>query len=224
MPELDNSAILTFYNITFSEPEVLKDGSPFTDYYNYSYNTSTNILEFTVISGLGKFEIREKPAEPVTPPPTSGSGGGGSTIDYIIEPSLEITGCQYVNYTCVWGECIDGIRTEICTATDNVNVTCDDAKRPIEQTEACSGDEEDKTGVVSRFVSFITGFSVRDTLAQRPTQIGGVIAFLVLITGTYLLVRHNKKKHSIKKQISKDLNENPKEKSDLTFSLAEKDN
>jgi len=71
LPELNKPAVLTFYNIAFTEPKILKDGiaCPACAITSYANNT----LSVTV-SGFSVYEA----AEGYIPPPPPPQGGGGS--------------------------------------------------------------------------------------------------------------------------------------------------
>jgi len=74
LPNFNNSATLWLYNLTFSNPRILKDGSvcPSTICTEESYLSRT--LKFNVTS----FSVYSAEETPTTPPVTPPSGGGGS--------------------------------------------------------------------------------------------------------------------------------------------------
>src|SRR3989344_4881451 len=95
--ELDKSAVIELYNLTFSDPRILKDGAVCSDCVETSYIGGTFIFS---VSGSGIYSAEETPN---SPPPSNGGGGGGSSIQY---------------YKCgEWGEwsvCNSGQQTRAC--------------------------------------------------------------------------------------------------------------
>ena len=78
-PELDKSAILSFYGITFTDPQILLDGSPCASATCQIINYTSNTLIIDVPS-FGNFVIRETPIfvpSPVVSSAGAGGGGGG---------------------------------------------------------------------------------------------------------------------------------------------------
>ena len=71
LPELNVPAIVTFYNLTFINPRVLKDGSTCSDSICKIINYSNSTIIFNV-TGFSKYTVEE------TPPDTGGSSSGGS--------------------------------------------------------------------------------------------------------------------------------------------------
>ncbi len=84
IPELNTSAIITLYNLTFEKPTIFRNGEkcPTTVCQITSYNKTTKELTFIVMH-FTNYTIIEEPTTPTTPTNPSGgggSGGGGSTI------------------------------------------------------------------------------------------------------------------------------------------------
>lgn len=73
LPNFNTSATLWFYNLTFTNPMILKDGvlCPLTICANQTY--SDGVLKVDV-NQAATYTIQETP---VTPPPKNGGGGGG---------------------------------------------------------------------------------------------------------------------------------------------------
>ncbi|MDP3027465.1 MAG: LamG domain-containing protein, partial [Nanoarchaeota archaeon] len=82
---LDKSARLTLYNLTYSNPRVLKDGSVCSDCSEVGYTSSTGTFVFDV-TGFSVYSAEETPAT-ATPATDAGSsgGGGGSALTKINE-------------------------------------------------------------------------------------------------------------------------------------------
>ncbi len=83
IPELNESATITIYNLTETKPKILMDGQtcPAEVCKIISYNKTSGTLTFTV-THFTNYTIIEEPTTPTTPTNPSGggvSGGGGST-------------------------------------------------------------------------------------------------------------------------------------------------
>lgn len=81
---LNVSAELTFYNITFSEPQIQKDGVDFNDYnLSQSPNSSNNYTMTINVSGFSTYEVIEGANDDTgdndDTSSESGSGGGGGS-------------------------------------------------------------------------------------------------------------------------------------------------
>lgn len=187
MPELNKTATITLYNLTFSSPQILKNGAICLDCVQ-NYYVGGN-LSFNV-TGFSAYKIQETPVVPPSAPSGgSSSGSGGGT--YLVTTS-ESPGCNDT-WTCVWGECIDGIRTEICSAD---TLSCGEQNKPVEKTEACIVEETDEqAGTISRIVS-ITGAAI----GEIGSQIGiGIIILLILIAIGYMVVKVKNRKSNLSK-------------------------
>lgn len=95
LPELNKRAVLTFHNVDFRQPKILRDGVPCTDQQcaAISFDTAakkltvevTGFSEYTVVEGdAGAPPASNPPANNAPAPPPSGgggapSGGGGTT-------------------------------------------------------------------------------------------------------------------------------------------------
>ncbi len=80
LPNFNKQATLWLYNLTYSNPQVLKDGSNCTTCRIESF--SSGVLKFNV-SGFSVYSASETPT-PQTPSPetpSGGGGGGGSTLE-----------------------------------------------------------------------------------------------------------------------------------------------
>ena len=86
LPNLDKSATLWFYNLTFSNPRVLRDGSvcPANICTNKLYSDGTYRVDIT---GFANYSVEETAAEQPQPP----GGGGGRARPIIIIPDLIVT-------------------------------------------------------------------------------------------------------------------------------------
>ena len=111
-PFLNVSSRLRFFNIKFTTPKLIKDGTPypedkymFEEYKNDVYKVKVNeFSEYSVVEGY------------VQPPPPSGDNGGDPPIS-----------CK-VNWTCnSWSSCNNRIKTRVCIDTSKCN---NNATRP----------------------------------------------------------------------------------------------
>ncbi len=75
LPELNKTARLYFYGLSFSNPRPLKNGVVCTTCTEVSYSGGTFVYDVT---GFSIYSSEETPVTPVTTP--SGGGGGGSTF------------------------------------------------------------------------------------------------------------------------------------------------
>ncbi|MCR4284950.1 MAG: hypothetical protein NUV97_02800 [archaeon] len=95
LPNFNKSALITMYNLTHSNPRILRDDvvCPSTICSGKSYNSDTGTLTFSVTQ-FSKYSVDETPTTSTPTPSTGGGGGGGGTIDrhldIIIEGILEI--------------------------------------------------------------------------------------------------------------------------------------
>ncbi len=77
---LDKTARLTLYNLTYSNPRVLKDGAVCSDCVEIDYSSGTFIFDVT---GFSVYSAEETPVAAM--PSTASSGGGGGALAEIIE-------------------------------------------------------------------------------------------------------------------------------------------
>ena len=124
--ELDKSAILTFYNVNLTQPNVTKDGLEYCSSTScYDYNQSSGILIIN-ISGAGEYIVKESFVIPSSS--SSSSSGGGSSGN----------GNNYceTNWTCTeWGACEYGAQTRTCDYP--VNYCEPETEKPIE-VQSCT--------------------------------------------------------------------------------------
>jgi len=76
-PDLNKSAKLTLYNLNFTTPQILKDGSVCSDCTEESYNASGN---GNLIFNVTSFSIYSARETPTTSTPTGGSSTSGSGV------------------------------------------------------------------------------------------------------------------------------------------------
>ena len=180
-PELNKSAILKFYNITFITPKVLKDNSTYcigSACAGYDYNTMTNILTIE-ITGFSTYEVVEGYVAPVTTTLLSSSGGTGGSSSCVYDSDYD--------WQCSdWSTCIDGTQTRSCKTSNNCGNSY--GKPSTEQSctmpvveETTTEEEtlsEENTGVVSGITGAVTGFT--------GTRTG---KFILIFIGIILLAR-----------------------------------
>ena len=73
---LNGSAVLTFKNITWGDPRILKNGEECSSCFEISYNSSSGEFVFNV-SGFSVYTTDETPIASPAPAQTTSSGGGG---------------------------------------------------------------------------------------------------------------------------------------------------
>jgi hypothetical protein len=81
LPALNKTARLSLYNLTYSNPRVLKDSAVCSDCTEVSYSGGVFVFDVT---GFSVYSSEETPVAAATPD-TSGSGEGGSALTSIIE-------------------------------------------------------------------------------------------------------------------------------------------
>jgi Bacterial surface protein, Ig-like domain/Bacterial Ig domain len=208
--DLNKQMTLTFQNINYTTPEVLKDGVVFTTYTNWNYNTTTDVLTFET-NQAGVYTIREYVA-PVTQSGGSSGGGGSSSTTY---------------YECSeWNECGAGSQSRTCEKVNYCTIleeNCYKTTNQPEESQSCTmpveelstGNDEDDQGEDEEepqadsgrgFLS-LTGDAIGNVtdFAKSPRGIFALIfAGLILIGGTIFTFRkkimskveqHKKKKY-----------------------------
>jgi hypothetical protein len=122
LTSLEKPATFYLYNLTFTNPRLLKNSAACLDCQIVSY--SSGLLIFKVnITGFVVYTAEETPGpEPEGPP-----GGGGGIPS---KPPVNITEPCESSWICeLWGECEDGRQTRTCTDENNCR-----AARVEEQT------------------------------------------------------------------------------------------
>jgi hypothetical protein len=94
LPNFNKPATLEFYNLTFSNPRILRDGSVCSSLICTEENYSGGTLKFNV-TGFSVYTSEETPVEALYTAPGGGSGGGGSRtaipskeLEFEVEPEL----------------------------------------------------------------------------------------------------------------------------------------
>lgn len=185
-PGLNKSAILMFYNINFTRPEVLKDGTSYCSSSScYSYSSETGILSIEV-SSFSTYTVRE-----YVPIPVGSSSGGGSSCTYN----------SNFDWQCSeWSECVAGIQTRTCLASNNCGTSlgrpetqqvCVMEEVPVEESIESLEDEELSEEEVGGLFAGLTG-AVIGLGGVRSTLII-VVTFLILSAGVgVILFRRNR--------------------------------
>jgi len=186
--ELNKPAAITLFNLTWANPQILKDGVLCSNCIMNSYENGT--INFDV-SGFSVYETREKPGS------VSGSGG---------------TSCKTNQWVCSsWSECLQGMQIRTCELEkpwcENKTV------KPAEKQECIMPIIENKTTeITEQFneiseskekkprLSGITGF-ITANMAPTALTIGVILA----ITLGYLIMNYRNKRLDamIKEEISK---------------------
>ncbi len=88
LSDLDSkTATLYLYNLTFSNPRILKDGSVCSSTICTKNSYSDGTLNFSV-TGFSVYSAEETPVTTTTPSGNGGNGGGGEVIKFTINPEL----------------------------------------------------------------------------------------------------------------------------------------
>lgn len=182
-PQLNKSAKLTIYSLTWDSPQILKDGSVCSDCSLIGYTNGT--LSFSV-TGFSVYTTQETP---VSPGGSSGGSSGGTST----------TSCT-TEWTCTeWSDCINEISTRTCT---KLNPLCSALTKPEEtmnclseiQEETENNEPEEISQEESSFFKTITGAII----GSRGVQIAGIsLGAIALIIGIYfslMFVRKKKRK------------------------------
>jgi hypothetical protein len=163
-PQLNKTAIITIYNLTWTTPRILKNGAVCLDCSIISYINGTLIFSVT---GFSTYTTEETTSD-------KPSGGGGS--------SHSSSACT-TTWTCTeWSVCNEGTKTRTCT---KVNSLCSLGTKPSE-TQSCDSEVIDLTkesesntqtaSTNSNSSPGITGGVIGSNLK------GGLKAFLILMS------------------------------------------
>jgi hypothetical protein len=170
-PELNKKAVITIYNLTMSNPRILKNGavcsSPECNIISYINGT----LIFNV-TGFSAYSAEETPSNP-----SSGGGGSGHSS------------C-YTNWTCSeWSSCIEGQQTRTCSKINNLCIAeenepsevreCSDKNQSTIESQAVNESENQKIKEESSSGSGFPGI----TGAAIGSNIKGGITFALLVIG-----------------------------------------
>lgn len=165
-PELNKSAVVVLYNITWANPQIMKNGEVCSDCSILSYENGTLIFNVT---GFSVYTSEETPSRS-----TSSGGGGGSGSSCV------------TSWVCSsWSDCLNGVQSrncskkvERCAIYSNKPVesqTCvplslpESNKTVAESNE--SGVENESSGDKRGFLSTITGAVIG----------GGRVSYMILI-------------------------------------------
>jgi subtilisin family serine protease len=86
LPNLNTSAILYLYNLTFSNPRILKNGAVCSDCVIISYSAGSLVFNVTSFSS---YSSEETPVQQITSGSSPGGGGGASVSETIYSPTEE---------------------------------------------------------------------------------------------------------------------------------------
>ncbi len=126
LPQLNKSAVITLYNISYNNPRVIKDGvvCPKTICSIISY--ANEILEINV-SGFSIYTLEETPQQASAPSHSGSSSSGG--------------GCLAKWNCTAWSECAEGKQTRTCA---KVPAYCYGGAKPVEE-QKCNSTETTST-------------------------------------------------------------------------------
>ena len=182
----NSSAVITIYNLTWSDPQILKDGSTCSDCTEVSYSAGTFVFSVT---GFSVYSTQE------TPTSSGGGGGGGGGGS-----STTKTSCT-AEWSCTaWSSCANGVQTRTCT---NLN-SCENGASPI-QTQSCiaslpteedgetstDGGDSPEEEASEGFIAGITGAAV-GTKGRAAVTL--TLMVLLILGGVYFTTKHIKSK------------------------------
>jgi len=171
-PELNEQADITFYNISWESPQILRDSVLCSSEICNPVSYTVNVSYMFNVTSFSTYETRETPKESVS----TSSGSGSSCI---------------TNWTCTeWSLCIGNIQARTCTKAkeycNTITIKPEEKQSCIEQKsvnktveqspspEAAQPEKEQRTG--------ITGFVIAHPASTAAT----LIALLGL--GSYFVV------------------------------------
>ena len=138
LPELNVSAIITFYNLSIANPRILRDGIPCPDTVCRIINTTASTVTFNV-TGFSEYTVEEAPVASTSSGSTSssssgggGGGSGGSSFTYV---------CSYEWNCSDWSECSNSLQIRSCDfvkiAQHSQERECPSSENKPETTQAC---------------------------------------------------------------------------------------
>jgi hypothetical protein len=128
--ELNESAILQFYDVAYIKPLTYRDGSLCKDCNEISYSGGVYVVE---VPHFSEYTLLEGYVAPVVSGGSSGSSGGGSSGGGSSSIALEDTS-TCVPWSCSdWSICKDGFKTRFCSKVESCDL---DWEKPSEK-EAC---------------------------------------------------------------------------------------
>lgn len=178
-PEFNKSATIIFYNISFAEPKIKRDGAECKDCRIVSYDSALKIL-IVEVPGFSEYEIIEGASAPVTPSgggsSAGGSGGAGTTPRLCIE-----------NWSCgEWQECSNGVQMRACEDLNN----CKTEKEKPETKKSCEIETEKPAEMQTRLGDIAQ--TIR--LNIKLIIIIAVILLAAVLIIIYALIRRKKSK------------------------------
>ncbi len=148
VPELNVPATINFYNLSYTNPRILRDGAVCPDTVCRIINSTGSTITFNV-TGFSTYTVEETPADTGSSSSSSsssssesssgggssggGGGGGGGGISYV---------CSYEWQCRSWSECKDGVQKRQCdfakVAQHSREAPCDSADNGPATSETCT--------------------------------------------------------------------------------------
>ena len=164
LPALNKSARLRLYNLTFSDPRVLKDDIICTDCSEVSYSGGTFVFD---VNAFSIYSAEESPVDDAVETPaatTGGGGGGGSSNVEAVEAECIISNDCNGGYSCYAGACVKLFDVEILKVSPLIETLDFELEYLIKGMADIEGD------VIMKF--WIVGDSGRIDLGQDAIYLG----------------------------------------------------
>ncbi len=199
-PDFNVPAQLTFYNVNFVQPKILKDGVECTTCTFVSYNNNQYAVN---VPGFSTYEVVEGQATTTWPSEGSPSGGGGRSgrtpqcrdgvdndrdglkdypndhgcIDNRDNSEVDVVECRERWVCDDYGECIDNIQTRQCYDLSNCGTI---VYRPILREPCYEGSLTEKMGEKIDII--------QDKVTKHVKRNNFVYVILIIIIGTLLII------------------------------------
>lgn len=184
--EFNKLAVITFYNISFTQPKIKRDGVECSDCKIVSYDSGSQTLVIEV-QGFSEYEVVEGyTTSTLGLLGSSGGGGGGGGAPV---PKASCT----ENWKCSeWSECLNGMQTRTC----NDNSQCNTTLNKPSTLQNCIEPEEEKPAA-----GIFQPGQIVQTLKLNLKLVIGVIAGILVIAAVVIFFvvrrRNYKKKISV---------------------------
>ncbi|MBI2558025.1 LamG domain-containing protein [Candidatus Woesearchaeota archaeon] len=141
VPELNVPATIVFYNLTYTNPRILRDGIVCPDTVCRIINSTGSEITFNV-TGFSTYTVEETPIDTSSTTTSSGGsasggggssgGGGGGSLTYV---------CSYEWQCRSWSECKEGVQKRQCdfvkVAQHSQETPCGIIGNPLPTSQTC---------------------------------------------------------------------------------------
>ncbi|MEK6862256.1 MAG: hypothetical protein AABY07_09915, partial [Nanoarchaeota archaeon] len=165
---LNAPAFITFYNVNFQNPKILRDG---VDCIGCQIIGYTNGNFMVLVPGLSKYEVTESGSGGASPGGDSGGGGGGGSSFTEVEEDISERSCREQWICDPWSVCEDGTQLRGCYDINNCGTT---QLKPIIQREC-----EEET-LIEKIIEFPTVVKETRNITIYMILIITIIALVVL--------------------------------------------